>query len=556
MKQVLSTIIRQSITKAITTGEFPIPPSQVPDIIIEIPKDKSFGDYACNVAMQLARPTRLSPRRIAEIIVTHSAEHPYMAKCEIAGPGFINFTIADAAYHDKLREVFVQQEQYGASNVGKKHKVMVEFVSANPTGPLHIGHGRGAAVGDTLARLLAFAGYDVTREYYINDAGNQMNNLGRSTYIRYMQLLGHESFQLDENCYQGDYIIGIARDVVAKYGPKFEHDDAALPFFTKLTGDIILQGIIDDLKTFEVTFDTYFSEKSLHEGGHVARVLDQLLETKGAYEEDGALWVKTTNYTDDKDRVVRRSNGETTYFAADIAYHKNKLDREFTTIIDIWGADHHGYVGRMNAAMQLLGAPENTLEVILIQLVNLLRDGKPVAMSTRSGEFDALIDVLNEVGTDAARYFFLMRRSDSQLDFDLELAKKQTNENPVFYVQYSHARCCSIVEQLKANQQYPALPLENISLAAVTSPQERELIKTLVKFPEVVAGAALAREGHRIPHYLNELASNFHSFYNTCRVIGAETDELTAARTTLVEATRQVVANGLHLLGVSAPQKM
>lgn len=556
MKQVLSTIIRQSIKKAITTGEFPIPPSQVPDIIIEIPKDKNFGDYACNVAMQLARPTRLSPRRIAEIIMAHSVDHPYIAKCEIAGPGFINFTIADAAYHDKLREVFVQQERYGASDVGNNSKVMVEFVSANPTGPLHIGHGRGAAVGDTLARILAFAGYDVTREYYINDAGNQMNNLGRSTYIRYMQLLGHESFQLDTNCYQGDYIIDIARDVIAKYGPKFENDDTALPFFTKLTGDLILQGIIDDLKTFSVTFDTYFSEKSLHADGCVTAVLDELLETKGAYEDDGALWVKTTNFADDKDRVVRRSNGETTYFAADIAYHKNKLDREFTTIIDIWGADHHGYVGRMNAAMQLLGAPDNTLEVILIQLVNLLRDGKPVAMSTRSGEFDALIDVLKEVGTDAARYFFLMRRSDSQLDFDLELAKKQTNENPVFYVQYSHARCCSIVEQLQANQQYPAHPLENIPLAVATSPQERELLKTIVKFPEIVAGAALAREGHRIPHYLNELAANFHSFYNTCRVIGAETNELTAARVALVEATRQVVANGLHLLGVSAPQKM
>lgn len=556
MRQLIAECVRNAIEQAIQRGTLSLPEGQgLPEIIIENPKEKSFGDFACTIAMPLAKIMGQPPRAIAQAIMAHLS-HSAIEKVEIAGPGFMNFFVRPAASLEVLRTILREGEQYGRSAVGQNRRVMVEFVSANPTGPLHIGHGRGAAVGDAIARILEYAGYNVHREYYINDAGNQMNNLGLSTYIRYMQLLGHEEMALEESCYQGDYITDIARDVLTKYGRKFEGDRSSIPFFTTLTGDVILQGIKDDLQRFRVSFDHYFSEKDLHEQGHVSRELDQLQTAGKAYEEGDALWVRTTAFGDDKDRVVRRGNGETTYFAADIAYHRNKFQRGFDTLIDIWGADHHGYVNRLKAAVNLLDRNPDDLEVILIQLVSLQRAGVPVAMSTRSGEFDALHDVLDEVGTDAARYFFLMRRCDSHLDFDLELAKQQTNDNPVFYVQYCHARCCSIIEQLKANDKYPQQNLDAIDFSVMDTEQEKDLAKVLGRFTEVVEGAALAREPHRIPHYLNEVASAFHSFYNVCRVMNAPTQELLAARTIMVEATRQVVCNGLHVIGIDAPQRM
>ncbi|MBB5020986.1 arginine--tRNA ligase [Desulfurispira natronophila] len=554
MKQTLAHCIAQSIQQARQESLFQFDPELTPEIVIENPAEKSHGDFACTIAMRLAKVAKMSPRAIAEIIADR-LEHETIAKVEIAGPGFINFFIQPSYYFQQVQQILSAGENYGRQPVCTDKSVMVEFVSANPTGPLHIGHGRGAAVGDAIARILSFAGWNIFREYYVNDAGNQMNNLGRSTYIRYMQLLGYD-IQLDDQCYQGEYIRDIARDILTKYGPKFEGDESCISLFTQLTGDVILQGIREDLATFRVYFDNYFSEITLHNDGQVEQKLSELKQQNKIYEKDSALWARTSDFGDDKDRVVQRTNGETTYFAADIAYHRNKIERGFHTMIDVWGADHHGYVPRMKAAIQLLGRDPADLEIVLIQLVSLLRSGEPVAMSTRSGEFDSLIDVINEVGTDAARYFFLMRRSDSHLDFDLELAKQQTNDNPVFYVQYCHARCCSILEQLKTNNLYYNINPQQINLDCLDTTQELELCKSLCRFPEVIQQAASTREPHRIPHYLNEVASAFHSFYNVCHVMGAPDDKRLKARTLLVEATAQVVRNGLEVIGVSAPQKM
>jgi len=528
----------------------------VPEIVIEVPAHSEHGDFATNVAMQLAKPEKKAPRQIAEILVKMlESNSELFEKVEIAGPGFINFFIKKELWRESLKRIVVAGDDYGKGTAGNGKKVQVEFVSANPTGPLHIGHGRGAATGDAVASILSAAGFEVNREYYINDAGNQMDTLGRSVYLRYCELLG-KSIEFPANCYQGDYIKDIARDLVTKFASRYldAPEEESIPVFARLGGDIILQWIKQDLEDFGVVHNSWFSEQTLFDSGKVAEAITYMQQNGFIYENDGALWFRTTDFGDDKDRVVARGNGVTTPSASDIAYHKEKFERGFDWVIDVWGADHHGYVPRLKGIVQGLGRSADDLKIILVQLVSLLRDGVPVAMSTRSGEFVTLKEVVDEVGRDAARYFFLMRRSDSQLDFDLELAKRQSTENPVYYVQYAHARICSIFETVTERGLVPN-DFTKIPLGKLDSSEEMSLIKLLGQFPEVVEGSALNFEPHRITYYLQELAGLFHSFYNKHRVIG-EDPELSAARLLLLKCTAQTLKNGLTLLGVSAPERM
>jgi arginyl-tRNA synthetase len=554
MKKALLGHVRECLENCYTNGF--LSSGIVPEIVIEVPAHSEHGDFATNVAMQLAKPEKKAPRQIAEILVKIlEGNSELFEKVEIAGPGFINFFIKKELWRESLKRIVVAGDDYGKGTAGNGKKVQVEFVSANPTGPLHIGHGRGAATGDAVASILSAAGFEVNREYYINDAGNQMDTLGRSVYLRYCELLG-KSIEFPENCYQGDYIKDIARDLVTKFASRYldAPEEESIPVFARLGGDIILQGIKQDLEDFGVVHNSWFSEQTLFDSGKVAEAITYMQQNGFIYENDGALWFRTTDFGDDKDRVVVRGNGVTTYFASDIAYHKEKFERGFDWVIDVWGADHHGYVPRLKGIVQGLGRSADDLKIILVQLVSLLRDGVPVAMSTRSGEFVTLKEVVDEVGRDAARYFFLMRRSDSQLDFDLELAKRQSTENPVYYVQYAHARICSIFETVTERGLVPN-DFTKIPLGKLDSSEEMSLIKLLGQFPEVVEGSALNFEPHRITYYLQELAGLFHSFYNKHRVIG-EDPELSAARLLLLKCTAQTLKNGLTLLGVSAPERM
>jgi arginyl-tRNA synthetase len=554
MKKALLGHVRQCLETCYADGT--LSSGIVPEIVIEVPTHAEHGDFATNVALQLAKPEKKAPRQIAEIIInTLKNNSELFEKVEIAGPGFINFFINKSLWRDSLKSIVSAGDDYGKGTAGKGKKVQVEFVSANPTGPLHIGHGRGAATGDAVASILTAAGFEVEREYYINDAGNQMDTLGKSVYLRYCELLGKPA-EFPEKCYQGDYIKDIARDLITKFGSRYldTPEDESIPVFSRLGGDIILQGIKQDLEDFGVVHNSWFSEQTLFDSGKVDEAISQMQQNGFIYENEGALWFRTTDFGDDKDRVVVRSNGVTTYFASDIAYHKEKYQRGFDWVIDVWGADHHGYVPRLKGIVQGLGRDADDLKIILVQLVSLMRDGVPVAMSTRSGEFVTLKEVVDEVGRDAARYFFLMRRSDSQLDFDLELAKRQSTENPVYYVQYAHARICSIFETAIERSITPE-DFSKIPLCKLDAPEEMALIKFLGQFPEVVEGGALNFEPHRITYYLQELAGLFHSFYNKHRVIG-EDPELSAARLLLLKCTAQTLKNGLLLLGVSAPERM
>jgi len=554
MKEQLRACILKGIEGCFADGT--LTSRVVPSIGVEKPAHPEHGDFATNVAMQMAKPERKSPRAIAEIIVNKLAgSSELIESLEIAGPGFINFFVKDAAWRTTLTEINAQGPAFGTSKVGAGKKVQVEFVSANPTGPLHIGHGRGAATGDAVASLLAAAGFDVQREYYINDAGNQMNTLGLSGLLRYRELLG-EKLEFPENCYQGAYIKDIARDAIAKVGDRFlkAPQEEGVAFFAKMGGDLILKGIDEDLKSFGVNLDNWFSEQSLFDDGKVASAIAEMQGKGLIYEQDGALWFRTTDYGDDKDRVVVRSNGVTTYFASDIAYHRDKFERGFDWVIDVWGADHHGYVPRLKGIVQGLGRNPDDLGIILVQLVSLLRDGVPVAMSTRSGEFVTLKEVVDEVGRDAARFFFLMRRSDSQLDFDLELAKRQSTDNPVYYVQYAHARIKSIFETARERGFEPRF--ENVRLELLQSADDMALIKKLSVYPEILEAAALNFEPHRITYYLQELAGDFHSFYNKSRVITPEEPELTQARLFLLHCAAITIKNALTVLGISAPERM
>ena len=553
VKDVTIELLKQAITNAVHKGL--LSEVNLPFIEVEAVKDSAHGDYATNAALVMASRAKKDPRKTAEILVGEIDRHnQIIEKIEIAGPGFINFFVRDEMWRNLLQDVDAKGERYGENDLGKGQRVQVEFVSANPTGPLHIGHARGAVVGDVIANIMEASHYSVFREYYINDAGNQMNNLGKSVLLRYRELLG-EHVDLPDDCYQGDYIREIARGILEKErGDWQKKGEAAIPFFTAHAAGVILEEIKKDLRDFGVVFDEYFSENELYKSGDVSKLLSALEEKGFIYGNGETLWFKTTAFGDEKDRVVVKKNGEHTYFAADIAYHENKFVRGFDKVIDVWGADHHGYISRLMASVESLGHEKESLKIILVQLVNLLRDGKPVAMSTRSGEFVTMKEVVDEVGKDAARYNFLMRRSDSRLDFDLDLAKRQSSENPVYYVQYAHARICSIFGMANVRG-YEVPSFRNVDVNCLDLPEEMALIKAIARFPEMLEGAARTLEPHRLTFYLNDLAAIFHNYYNKHKVLSPD-EELTLARLFLVKSVRTVLRNTLILLGVSAPEKM
>lgn len=554
MKKSLIDMIAAAAVKAHAAGA--LPSDEFAPVELDVPKIETHGDFATNFAMLSARQQKMAPRQIAQAVLDHIDDtHGLIARTEIAGPGFINFFIQPAAWPPLIENVLTQDRQYGHSQMGNGQKIQVEFVSANPTGPLHVGHGRGAAVGDSVANILAFCGYDVQREYYINDSGRQIQTLGRSVYLRCMAQVG-AVVDFPEDCYQGDYIKAFARQVIDAKGQAFIKNDeaAAVNYCARFAAAEIIAGIRQDLEAFGVTFQEWFSEQSLYDDRLVDQALDGLKSSGIVYLDDEAWWFKSSAYGDEKDRVVVRRNGQTTYFASDIAYHKNKYQRGFSRVIDVWGADHHGYIPRMKAAVQAVGQDPDQFEVILVQLVNLLRDGQPVAMSTRAGEFETLEAVIKEVGKDAARFIFLTRDYESPLDFDLELAKQKTNDNPVYYVQYVHARIASILRKA-ADLGHASVTWQSQTAARLTAAEEIQLIKTMGRFGEVVQNAAQGLAPHKVTYYLMELASQFHTYYNKHRVLDEDT-ALAAGRLALVLAVQKVIRNGLALLGVSAPDRM
>ncbi|SDC67594.1 arginyl-tRNA synthetase [Succiniclasticum ruminis] len=550
IKTVLTDAIIKTAKNAIAAGV--VKDGTLPEVQLTVPPKKEFGDFASNFAMQSARALRCNPRVLAQYIV-ENLDCPYVKKAEIAGPGFINFYLNPGWVYDMLARIVEAGENYGNLPKASDEKIQLEYVSANPTGPLHVGHGRGAAVGSALANLLKAAGYDVEQEYYINDAGNQMNNLARSVNARYLELLGKE-IEFPEDGYHGHDIIDTAQRIINKYGDRFLQMEEAerLEEFKTIAYQEKLAALKEDLERFNVRFDVWFSEKTLHEANKIKEACERLLEKGYMYEQDGALWLKSTAFGDDKDRVVIRDNGVPTYFAADIAYHANKFGRGFDRVINLWGADHHGYIARMKAAMQCMGYQPEQLEILILQMVRLLRDGQEVKMSKRTGQSVTLNELIDEVGTDAARFFFVMRSIDSQLDFDLDLAKKKSNDNPVFYVQYAHARICSIMRQV-AEAGIKVQGKGDYKL--LTEPVEVDLIKKLGEYPEMLATAAKERAVQQVAHYVYDLAGLFHSAYNQCRILGVNED-LQQARLAMVMAVGHVVRHALSILGVSAPEKM
>ena len=548
-KDLLIQAIKDAAQKAI--AENALPEGELPTILLEVPPKKELGDFASNIAMQSARVFHLAPRKIAEEIVSR-LNAPFLDKTTIAGPGFINFYLKSDVIYDSLAEILKAGSEYGNLPKQESPRIQVEYVSANPTGPLHVGHGRGAAFGSALVNLMRAAGYNVSSEYYINDAGNQINNLAASVNARYLELLGKE-VTFPENGYHGHDIIDTAKRIIAKDNDKYLNmsDEERLAIFKELALKEKLAALKEDLEAFNVTFDVWFSERTLHPNA-IKAVCDRLLANGNMYEKDGALWLKSTAYGDDKDRVVIRDNGVPTYLAADIAYHSNKFERNFDNLINIWGADHHGYVCRVKAAMAALGYNADELEVLLLQMVSLYRDGQLVKMSKRTGQSVTLAELIEEVGSDAARFFFIMRSLDSQLDFDLNLAKSQSNENPVYYIQYAHARICSIFRQMK--EAHIDID-ENPDLSLLTDETEINLIKKLLSYKDEIASDAKNKAPHRLAGYVYDLASLFHSFYNKCRILGVD-NKLAQARLALALAVKYVLAHALSILGVSAPEKM
>lgn len=550
IKKILAQGIEDAARKAMAEGI--IKEGVLPSVVLEVPPQKEFGDFATNFAMQAAKSLRCNPRAAAEAVVDR-IDCPYIERAEIAGPGFINLYLRPDWVYKLLRAILDEGDDYGSIRQEHPEKIQLEYVSANPTGPLHVGHGRGAAVGSSLANLMRAAGYDVTREYYINDAGNQIENLTLSVNARYLSLLGVEC-EFPENGYHGADITETAQRIAHIYGDKFLKLKEAerLQAFKTLALKEKLAALKEDLQAFNVDFDVWFSERTLHEEGCIKAACDFLCEKGYMYEHEGALWLKSTEYGDDKDRVVIRENGVPTYLAADIAYHRNKFERGFDHVINLWGADHHGYIARMKAAVGALGYRPEQLEVLILQMVSLFRNGEPVKMSKRTGQSVTLNELIEEVGTDAARFFFIMRSIDSQLDFDLTLATEKSSENPVYYVQYAHARICSILRQIEEEK---ISVDESAPLTSLREEVEITLIKKLGEYPELVAGAARERAPHRIAHYLYDLAGLFHSFYNQCRILGVE-PEAQQARLLLVIAVRRVLRHALAILGISAPERM
>ena len=565
-----------------------LPAFDIPTIQIERTKDKAHGDFACNIAMMLARTVKMNPRQIATLLVENLLEADFITEVKVAGPGFINFTLSTGIAQQVVKDVMEQGQEYGRSRFGEGRSVQVEFVSANPTGPLHVGHGRGAAYGSVVSSLLLAVGFDVHREYYVNDAGRQMDILAISVWLRYMEACG-EKVAFPSNGYKGEYVLSIAKSLKDKHGrlllkqtstvydaipkdepmggDKEEHVDALIDKAKDLLGpdaykkvfdaglDQILGEIRKDLADFGTEYDEWFSERSLMESGMVEKAIAELKEAEMLYQQDGAWWFKSTAFGDEKDRVVVRDNGQTTYFASDIAYHLNKFQRGFDKVIDIWGSDHHGYIPRVKASLSAMKQKVDKLEVLLVQFAVLYRGSEKVAMSTRSGQFVTLKELREEVGKDAARFFYVLRSADQHMDFDLELAKSQSNDNPVYYVQYAHARVCSVFRQLTERGLAWDRRIGESNLQYLTQEHEQVLLSMLARYPEVVSSAAMGYTPHSLAHYLMDLARDFHTYYNAHQFI-IEDQTLSQARLTLVAAVRQVIANGLLILGVSAPETM
>jgi arginyl-tRNA synthetase len=586
MKQKIEELILQAFETLKAEGIIGL--ELTPHITIERTRDVQHGDFASNLALILAKPAKANPRQLAEKIIAALPQHDAVLKVELAGPGFINFFINPSAQYQIIREIHTEGRGFGLSAIGAGKKVQVEFVSANPTGPLHVGHGRGAAYGSVVADLLEAVGFEVHREYYVNDAGRQMDILATSIWLRYLEECG-ELVHFPSNGYRGDYVRGIAWDIhknanndyrrpielvlenipadEPQGGDKEAHIDALIDRTKTLLGtslyrdffqiglDSILDDIKLDLKEFGVDYQQWFSERQLMDDGSVEKALERLRVGGHLYEQDGATWFASSKLGDEKDRVVVRENGQFTYFASDIAYHMNKLDRGFDQIIDIWGADHHGYVPRVRAAIQALGADESKLKVLLVQFAVLYRGDERVQMSTRSGEFVTLRQLRNEVGKDAARFFYVLRRSEQHMDFDLKLATSKSNENPVFYVQYAHARVCSVLRQLDEKGWERNLLLGMESLAKLTEEHEIALLGTLARYPEVLERAALQYEPHQLVHYLRDLAHEFHTYYNAHQFL-VDDASIRDARLNLVCAVKQVLSNGLGLLNINTPESM
>ncbi|WP_246944534.1 arginine--tRNA ligase [Bacillus pinisoli] len=550
IKERLKEEIKAAVLKAGLATE-----EQIPDVILELPKEKAHGDYATNMAMQLARVAKKAPRAIAEDIVKNIDQSKgSIEKVEIAGPGFINFYMNNRYLADLIPAILEAGDNYGQTTAGQNQKINVEFVSANPTGDLHLGHARGAAVGDSLCNILEKAGYDVTREYYINDAGNQIHNLAMSVEARYFQALGQEK-EMPEDGYHGADIIGIGQELANEFGDKYANagEEERYKFFREYGLKYELAKLQKDLENFRVPFDVWYSETSLYENGKIDEALNTLREKGMIFEQDGATWLRSTDFKDDKDRVLIKNDGSYTYLTPDIAYHKDKLERGHEKLINIWGADHHGYIPRMKAAIQSLGYDEKALEVEIIQMVQLYQDGEKVKMSKRTGKAVTLRELMDEVGVDAMRYFFAMRSADSHMDFDMDLAVSKSNENPVYYAQYAHARICSILRQ---GEEMNLQAAGDLNLDLVQSEKEIELLKKLGEFPAAVTEAAEKRMPHRITNYVFELASTLHSFYNAEKVLDAEKLELSRVRFALMKTVQITLKNALLLLGVSAPEKM
>ena len=580
MKQQLHDLFIQAIDQL--KQDDVIPPEQPVRLMFERTRQKEHGDFATNVAMTLAKAAQRNPRELAQHIIDALPDDPLITRVDIAGPGFINLFLVPDAHQAVLRNVFDEAERYGRAPVNSKSKIMVEFVSANPTGPLHVGHGRGAVYGDALARILEAGGHSVEREYYVNDAGRQMDILATSVWLRYLQAL-EVVIEFPENGYRGDYVIEMADDLVAQHADRYLttaqsiddacrglEDEAALDamialaksclgvegfalFFDRAL-DSILEDIREDLSGFDINYDTWFSERSLFDDGKIDAVVERLKVSDHLYEKGGAWWFRSTEFGDEKDRVVVRENGQPTYFASDIAYHKDKLDRGFDLCINIWGSDHHGYIPRVKAALQALGLDPDQLKVILVQFAVLYRGGEKVPMSTRKGQFVTLRELRDEVGSDAARFFYVLRKSEQHMDFDLDLAKSQSNDNPVYYVQYAHARICSIFRQGK-ERGLDIGGYRGADFSLLGSDQEQALLTQLQRFPEVITGAAANYEPHQVTYYLRDLATGFHSYYNSTRFLDAE-PQARDAMLALSAAIRQVLANGLEIIGVTAPETM
>ncbi|MEW6068514.1 MAG: arginine--tRNA ligase [Nitrospirota bacterium] len=547
--------MKKEIVKVIQASLRNLGFEKISDVEVEVPPNETMGDLSTPVAMSLAGTAKKPPRNIAAEIVDSIVDKSIFEKIEIAGPGFINFTFSKQYLYSQIKRLIEYKNMFLREDIGKGRRVQIEFISANPTGPLHLGHGRGGATGEALANLLGAAGYRVEREYYINDAGKQVKLLGLSVFARYQQLLEME-YPFPEEGYKGGYIEEIADAIIKKIGKKYLQVsfNEAKDFFIEYSYKEILSGIKNDLRDFGIAFDIWQSERELYESGDVENAIEDL-KTKGfIYEKDGAIWFRASAFGDEKDRVIIKQDGEYTYFTSDIAYHRKKIEKKYDELIDIWGADHHGYIARIKAVIKALGYPEEKLKVLLVQMVTLLRGGKPVQMSKRAGEFVTLRDVIDEVGADTTKFIFLTRRPDSHLEFDLEVAKAQSSENPVFYVQYANARINSIFAHAKENN-INMDRLYEAEFERLSAFEELRIIKKLLMYPMVFEGAVNSHEPHRITFYLQELSGMFHPYYNKYRVIGDDM-ELTRARLALCEAIRIVLQEGLAILGISTPEKM